>query len=250
MKVLVCLTLLILCCVSHVKVVTIQSCPMAAGSFIQTKVEETVTLTCVNDVSMDPSNQHELQWYRNGALVDLKEENRLNRSSLCIQPVSREDNLAIFTCQLKNDASMNNSIKLDVQFPPDLNGTEEMFVEETSNVALSCHVHANPPVTVSWKRDGELLDLTTGSYKTTNNGITTQLTIPKIKRDVHQGLYTCEAHSDVYGIMNKTFKVTVEDKVLKFPLGPTIAGLVVVVCTIVIAIISRRNQIKECCKHN
>ncbi|XP_051537126.1 transmembrane and immunoglobulin domain-containing protein 1-like [Myxocyprinus asiaticus] len=250
MKVLVCLTLILLCYVSHVKAVTIESCPMAAGSFIQTKVEETVTLTCVTDGSMDPSNQHELQWYRNGALVDLKEENRLYRSSLCVQPVTREDNRAIFTCQLKSDVSVNNSIELDVQFPPNLNDIEELFFEETSNAALSCDVHANPPVTVSWKRDGELLDLTTGSYKTTNNGVTAQLTIPKIKRDVHQGLYTCEAHSAVYGIMNKTFKVTVEDKVLKFPLGPTIAGLVVVVCTIVTAIISRRNKIKECCKRN
>ncbi|XP_051959969.1 transmembrane and immunoglobulin domain-containing protein 1-like [Xyrauchen texanus] len=245
MKISVCVSLLLLCCISHIKAVTVESCPMAAGSFVQTQVEETVTLTCVTDGSMDSSNQHELQWLRNGDLVDLKEENRLYRSSLCVQPVTREDNGAIFTCQLKSDASVNNSIELDVQFPPDLNDTEEVFVEETSNVVLSCNVLANPPVTVAWKRDDELLDLTTGSYKTTNNGITAELTVPKIKREVHQGMYTCETTSAVYKKRSKTFKVTVEDKVLKFPLGPTIAGVVVVVCTVIIAIISRRDTIKK-----
>ncbi len=94
--------------------------------------------------------------------------------------------------------------------PPDLNDTKEVFVEETSDVVLSCDVRANPPVTVAWKKDGEVLDLTSGSYKTTNNGITAQLSITKAKRDVHQGTYICEVNSSVYGIMGNTFNVTVE----------------------------------------
>lgn len=38
------------------------------------------------------------------------------------------------------------------------------------------------------------------------------------------------------------------DKVLKFPLGPTIAGVVVVLCTIVLALISRRDKIIKVCQ--
>lgn len=130
---------------------------------------------------------------------------------------------------------------------------------------------------MAWKRDGEVLDLTTGSYKTTNNGITAQLSISNIKRDLHQGTYICEVTSTVFGIRNKTFKITVEglcfyfihvlclysrfivlksmltsflDKTLKFPLGPMIAGLVVVACTIVLAITSRLDKIIKVCTLN
>lgn len=214
-----------------------------------TEVEKTVTLTCTTDGSIDPSNQ-ELQWFRNGARVNLAEENSMYRSSLCVQPVTKQDNGVVFTCQLKGDASVNSSIEFDVQYPPDLNDTKEVFVEETSDVVLSCDVQANPTVTLVWKKDGVVLDLTTGSYKTTNNGIAAELSIPKANRDVHQGTYICEVTSPVYGIINRTFTVIVEDKVLKFPLGPTIAGLVVVLCTIVLALISRRDKIIKCCKRN
>lgn len=85
-----------------------------------------------------------------------------------------------------------------------------MFVEETSDVVLSCDVQANPTVTLVWKKDGVVLDLTTGSYKTTNNGIAAELSIPKANRDVHQGTYICEVTSPVYGIINRTFTVIVE----------------------------------------
>ncbi|KAK2872938.1 hypothetical protein Q8A67_022835 [Cirrhinus molitorella] len=250
MEVLVGVSLLLLCFVSHVKAVTVESCPLATGTLLQTEVKKTVTLTCMTDEGMDPSKQKELQWFRNGARVNVPEENRLYRSSLCVQPVTKEDNGVIFMCQLKGDASVNSSIKFDVKYPPDLNDTMEMFVEETTDAVLSCDVRANPPVTVAWKKDGKVLDLTSGSYKTTNNGITAQLSITKAKRDVHQGTYICEVNSAVYGTMARMFNVTVEDKVLRFPLGPTISGVVVILCTILFAIISRRNKIKCCSKSN
>lgn len=249
MKVLVRVALLLLCCVSNVKAVTVESCPLAAGGLLQTSVDETVTLTCMTD-NTDLSSQQELQWFRNGARVKLPEENMMSRSSLCVQPVTKEDDGAVFTCQLKGDASVNSSVEFDVHYPPDLNDTTEVFVQETNDAVLSCNVRANPPVTVVWKKDGEVLDMTTGSYKSTNNGITAQLSIPKVKRDVHQGLYVCETKSAVYGVTGRTFQVTVEDRVIGFPLGPLIAGVVVVACTIVLALISRRNKIIKCFKRN
>ncbi|KAG1940317.1 transmembrane and immunoglobulin domain-containing protein [Pimephales promelas] len=241
MKVLV-IILLLLCCVSPLKAVTIESCPLAIGSLLKTEVEETVTLTCKTDAGIEPSNS-ELQWFRNGARVNLAQENRQSRSNLCVQSVKKEDNGVVFTCQLKGDASVNGSIKFDVHYPPDLNDTKEVFVEEKDDVVLSCDVRANPPVALVWKRDGKVLDLTTGRYKATNNGITAELSIRKAERDVHQGTYVCEVTSSVYGVVSRTFTVTVEDRVLKFPVGPTIAGVVVVLCTIVLALISRRDKI-------
>ncbi|XP_067280572.1 transmembrane and immunoglobulin domain-containing protein 1 [Pseudorasbora parva] len=249
MSVSISLVLLLLCCVSRIKALTVESCPSATGSSLQTTVEATVTLTCKTDESIDPSNQ-ELQWFRNGVRVNLAEENRMYRSSLCVQPVTKEDNGVVFTCQLKGDASVNNSIEFDVQYPPELNDTEEVFVGETNGVVLSCDVRANPPVSLVWKKDGEVLDLATGSYKTINNGITAELSIPKAKRDVHQGTYVCEVTSPAYGITSRTFTVTVGDKVIAFPLGPTIAGVVVVVCTVALALLSRVDKIIKCCKRN
>ncbi|XP_043077653.1 transmembrane and immunoglobulin domain-containing protein 1 [Puntigrus tetrazona] len=250
MKVSVSVSLLLLCFVCRVKAVTIKSCPLADGNFLQTEVEKTVTLTCMIDEGIDPSNQNELQWFRNDVRVNLAEENRQSPSSLCIQPVTKDDNGVVFICQLKGNTSVNSSIEFDVQYPPDLNDTKEVFVEEASDVVLSCDVQANPPVTVVWKKDGEILDLISGSYKTTNNGITAQLLITKAMRNVHQGMYICEVNSSIYGIMGRTFNVTVQDKVIGFPIGPTIAGVVVVLCTIVFALISRRNKIIKCIKPN
>ncbi|XP_055036571.2 transmembrane and immunoglobulin domain-containing protein 1 isoform X1 [Misgurnus anguillicaudatus] len=254
MRLLVDVSVLLLCFVSRVRVISsavfIESCPLANGNIIQTKAEETITLTCVTDPSIDSSNQNELQWYRNSAQVDLNEGNRLNQSSLCVQPITKEDNGVIFTCQLKGNASVNSSVELNVQFAPDLNDTEELSVEKQSDVVLSCEIRANPAVTVVWKKDGEVLDLTTGSYKTNSDGITSTLSMQKVKREVHQGTYMCEVTSSVFGIRSNTFKVTVEEKTLQFPLGPIIAGVVVIASTIILAIISRLDKIIKWCKRN
>jgi len=86
---------------------------LATGSLLKTEVEETVTLTCKTDAGIEPSNS-ELQWFRNGARVNLAQENRQSRSNLCVQSVKKEDNGVVFTCQLKGDASVNGSIKFDV----------------------------------------------------------------------------------------------------------------------------------------
>lgn len=250
MRLLVDVSVLLLCFVSLVRAVTIESCPLANGNIILTKAEETITLTCVTDHGIDPSDQNELQWYRNSAQVDLNESNRLYQSSLCVQPITKEDNGVIFTCQLKGDASVNSSVELDVQFAPDLNDTEELIVEKQSDVVLSCETRANPAVTMVWKKDGEVLDLTTGGYTTTSDGITSKLSMRNVKREVHEGTYTCEITSSVFGIRSNTFKITVEDKTLQFPQGPIIAGVVVVASTIILAIISRFDKILKWCKRN
>ncbi|XP_060790914.1 transmembrane and immunoglobulin domain-containing protein 1 [Neoarius graeffei] len=225
--------------------VTIQSNPPMSGGFVQTKPEDTVSLTCT---AIDSAVPEELQWFRNNQEVSLKDGNRVNTSHVCVQPVSRDDNTVIFTCQLRSNANAKASIQLEVQYPPTLGVHEEKWVEEGSNTVLSCDVRAYPPVSVVWKKDDKLLDLSSSSYKTSNNGMTATLSISKVKQDMHQGLYTCEVESSIFGITGNNFTITVTDKVTKFPLGPAIAGVVVVLATILLATISRWDRIMKCFK--
>ncbi|TRY57319.1 hypothetical protein DNTS_008901 [Danionella cerebrum] len=253
MKVLVGVALLLQCCVNHSTVVTVELCPLATDGLLDAALEESITLTCFTK-SKDSSSQRELLWFRNGQRVNLAEENRMSPSSICVDPVTKDDNGAVFSCQLKGDASLNGSVELNVQCkysddPPELNDTREVSVEETNDVKLSCDVLANPPVAVVWKKDGKILDLTSGSYTSTNDGITAQLKISKAKHGVHQGTYACETNSKVYGMLSRTFQVTVKDRVIGFPLGPTIAGVVVVAATIVLALISRWERIAKVSQH-
>lgn len=85
----------------------------------------------------------ELQWFRNGDLVDLKEENRLYRSSLCVQPITKEENGVIFTCQLKGDASVNSSVELDVQCKFYLCTKMNQKIEFTKKISLEISSSTN-----------------------------------------------------------------------------------------------------------
>lgn len=83
-----------------------------SGGFVQTKPEDTVSLTCT---AIDSAVPEELQWFRNNQEVSLKDGNRVNTSHVCVQPVSRDDNTVIFTCQLRSNANAKASIQLEVQ---------------------------------------------------------------------------------------------------------------------------------------
>ncbi|KAG9351615.1 hypothetical protein JZ751_022866, partial [Albula glossodonta] len=187
--------------------VRLQSTPQVNGSWITAELEDTVSLTCLVEAG---ESGKELQWFRNGGLVQLKEGNRVDQSSLCITPVSKEDNGVTFTCQLRTDASANASVHLDVHFPPELAGTEPMSVEEDSDVVLTCNIHANPQVTVTWLQDGIELDMTGRGYALFQDGAEARLSITKIKRSLHQGTYSCETLSSKYGHRNKSFQLTVQ----------------------------------------
>ncbi|KAJ8386230.1 hypothetical protein AAFF_G00175500 [Aldrovandia affinis] len=222
--------------------VRVDSTPQADGGSIIVQPEDTVSLTCLVE---EDELEKELQWFRDGGLVRLEEGNRLNHSSLCISPVSKNDNRVTFTCQLKEDACANNSVQLDVRFPPELSGTEAVATEEDSDVVLTCDIHANPQVTVSWLQDGGELDMEIGGYVLSQDGMKAQLSIANVKRSLHEGTYTCMATSSEHGNRTKSFELTVGDKTMKFPLGPIIAGLVVVFCTAVLAFLSRWKRIVQ-----
>ncbi|XP_071754216.1 transmembrane and immunoglobulin domain-containing protein 1 [Centroberyx gerrardi] len=226
----------------------IQSDPaLNMEGFVQTELEQTVSLLCLAGGGSGPQAEDELVWLRNGALVQLKEGNKKGRSSVCVSPVTREDNDATFTCQLKGNASANASATLNVTYAPMLSGVEKVAVEEEAELVLQCDVRANPPVSVSWQQEGSLLDLSTGGFMLSSDGFTTQLTVNRVDRSLHQGAYECVIVSSIYGPRSKIFQVTVNDKTMKFPLMPMVAGLVVVVCTTLLAIVSRWKKIAKCC---
>ena len=76
-------------------------------------------------------------------------------------------------------------------------------------MTLSCESRANPPVTIAWRRNGEVVDLTEGHFVTTNDGLVARLSVSRLSRELHQGLYSCTASSPVEAERTKSFQVTV-----------------------------------------
>ncbi|KAM4726249.1 transmembrane and immunoglobulin domain-containing protein 1 [Anableps anableps] len=242
------LFLLLSCCTIKASDIKIESTPPpSVDGIIQTEAQQTVSLVCTLQSGIHDNK--ELVWLRNGAMVNLMDGNKENRSHVCISPVIYNDEGATFTCHLKSNASNKASVTLNVTYHPDLSGSEKMTLEEEESLVLSCNMRANPVVTsVIWKLNGSIVDLTTGGFVVTSDGIYSKLRVNKVERSLHEGLYQCTATSPIYGERSKTIQVTVTEKTMKFPLMPMIAGLVVVFLTAILAIVSRWSKIRQCCK--
>lgn len=235
----------VVCCAAQTPGITIESSPAISGGFIQTELEETVSLTCRHASEVDS----ELVWLRNDALVSLNEGNKNGQSRVCISPVILADREAVFTCHLQNNASDRASVVLNVTYPPPLSGSEMKTFEEEETMVLECNIEANPPVSaVMWTLNGTEVDLKEFGFSLTNNGFSSRLTTDSVERSLHEGTYSCITQSPMYGQRAKVFNVNVTDKTLKFPLWPMIAGIVVVFLTSVLAVAARWKKIVKCCK--
>lgn len=221
--------------------------PENAEGVVQVALDGTVSLTCLSGTGAGQTDVGELLWLRNGLPVSLVEGSQRGNSSLCVSPTTRQDHTATFTCQSRGDASINASVSLSVTYAPELSGKEEVNVEEEGELVLQCAVEANPPVSVSWWKDGVLLDLTLGHFLLSSDGATSRLSVARAHRASHQGGYRCLALSALHGTFSKDYQVTILDKTLKFPLMPLVAGLVVVLCTSLLAVVSRWSRIVKCC---
>ncbi|KAL7831895.1 hypothetical protein AOLI_G00294430 [Acnodon oligacanthus] len=153
--------------------------------------------------------EEELQWSRNSGLIDLREGNCLNQSHLCVQDLTHDDHRVKFTCNLKRNTSISASVKINVLFPPDLSGEENVTGEESREIKLPCSVWANPPVSVSWLRNGAAVDLVKDGYTLYQDSLEASLIIIKPNRDQHQGTYTCVTESSEFGQRTKSIHVTV-----------------------------------------
>ncbi|XP_019941739.2 transmembrane and immunoglobulin domain-containing protein 1 isoform X2 [Paralichthys olivaceus] len=199
--------------------------------------------------SSETEPDEELVWLRNGVMVSLMEENKKSPSRVCVTPVIQEDDGATFTCHLSSNASNSASVTLNVTYHPPLMGLEELVVEEESVLVLQCDILANPQVSsVVWTVNGSTVDLLASGFMLTNDGVTSQLIANSVVKSLHKGNYSCLTYSPLYGEQRKLFSVTVTDKVIKFPLMPIIAGVVVVCLTAILAVASRWSKITKCCK--
>ncbi|XP_047462105.1 transmembrane and immunoglobulin domain-containing protein 1 [Mugil cephalus] len=243
------LLLLLLCCATQILGISIQTTPDADGGVIATELDKTVSLVCALGASSETEDDNELVWLRNSALVSLVEENKKGRSSVCVSPVIYDDNDATFTCYQRTNDTVRMSVTLNVTYPPQLSGAEDVVVEEEAELVLQCNIQANPPVSsVSWTHNGTAVDLLAGGFSVTNDGFTSQLRSRFGERGLHEGTYSCTAVSPKYGSHSKVFHVSVTDKTIKFPLMPMIAGIVVVCLTALLAIVARWKKIAKCCK--
>nr|XP_023646767.1 transmembrane and immunoglobulin domain-containing protein 1 isoform X2 [Paramormyrops kingsleyae] len=196
-------------CSSQLTVLSIESSPPSNGSVVSSEEGMTVSLTClVENVEVYPGP--ELRWLRNKSPVLLQEENRLTRSSLCLESVSRDDHGVTFTCQLHSNASVNASMHLQVFFTPEFSGTENVTAEEGSSVTLVCDTYSNPQVTVSWQQNGEALDLSSGGFVLVHDRRESRLSMAQLQRSIHEAQYSCMVSSPMFGTRTKFFLLTVE----------------------------------------
>ncbi|NWH34255.1 TMIG1 protein, partial [Chloropsis hardwickii] len=209
----------------------------AADFTLSTELVPAISLSCLVHNS---SQAEELLWYRGDGQVVLKDGNKVNISNICISPVNESDNGVTFTCRLARDKSVQVSVILDVQFPPQLSGEETLHVEEEKDVTLTCNSKSNPQAQSTWLKDSRRLTLQQSHHKLYQTSEVFQLSITKVQKS-DNGTYTCLVESPL-GNGIRDFHLIVEDKKLIFPKEAVIAAVVVVTITIFFGIMARKDK--------
>nr|XP_036878758.1 transmembrane and immunoglobulin domain-containing protein 1 isoform X2 [Manis javanica] len=189
------------------------------------------------------TREEELLWYREEGRVNLKSENKINSSSVCVSSISENDNGVTFTCKLQRDQSVSISVALNVIFPPLLSGDDFQTVEEDSDVKLVCNVKSNPQAQMMWHRNSSILNLEKNHHIVQQTSESLQLSITKVKKS-DNGTYSCIANSSVK-METMDFHLIVKDKVVAVPVEPIAAACVVVFLTLCFALIARRKRIMK-----
>ncbi|XP_068945280.1 transmembrane and immunoglobulin domain-containing protein 1 [Petaurus breviceps papuanus] len=191
------------------------------------------------------NQREELLWYREDRMVDLKDENKINSSDICISPVDKDDNGVTFTCMLQRNESVNISVTLNVIYKPILNGTDRQIVEEGKSIKIDCTVRSNPQARMTWYRNNSVLNLEKDHHEIYQTSELFQLSISNVLKS-DNGTYTCHANSSL-NLEVKDFHLIIEDKKITVPIEPIIAAIVVVVLTILFGLIARRKKIMKLC---
>ncbi|NXI38330.1 TMIG1 protein, partial [Galbula dea] len=209
----------------------------AADFSLSTRPVPAVSLSCQ---VQNRSQAEELVWYRGEGKVDLKDENKVNISNICISPVTESDNRVTFTCRLARDKSVQVSVLLDVQFPPQLTGEESLQIEEDKDVTMTCNAKSNPQAQTAWYKNNTILTLQQNRYHLYQTSEVSQLSIQKVQKS-DNGTYTCVVKSSL-GEGRKDFHLIVEDKKPGFPKEAVIAAVVVVTITVFFGIVARKDK--------
>uniref|UniRef100_A0A8B9G246 Transmembrane and immunoglobulin domain containing 1 n=1 Tax=Amazona collaria TaxID=241587 RepID=A0A8B9G246_9PSIT len=196
-----------------------------------------VSLSCLVQNS---SEAEELLWYRGDGQVDLKDGNKVNISNICISPVTESDNGVTFKCMLARDKSVQVSVILDVQFPPQLSGEESLHIEEDKDITLSCNSKSNPQAHAAWYKDNTTLTLQ-DRYQLHRTSEVFQLSINNVQMS-DNGTYTC-VMTYLSTEWRKDFHLIVEGNTPVFPTEAVIAAAVVVSLTILFGIVAQRDKL-------
>ncbi|NWH56551.1 TMIG1 protein, partial [Geococcyx californianus] len=210
----------------------------AADFSLSVQLGPPVSLSCL---ARNSSQDEELIWYRGDGKVDLKDGNKMNISNICISPVTESDNGVTFTCKLARDTSVQVSVTLDVQFPPQLSGEEYLQIEEDKDVTLSCNAKSNPQAQAAWYKNNSILTLQQNRYQLYQTSEVFQFSIKKVQKS-DNGTYTCVLKSSL-DEGRKDFHLIVEDRKPVFPKEAIIAAVVVVMLTVLFGIVARKDKI-------
>ncbi|XP_007935609.1 transmembrane and immunoglobulin domain-containing protein 1 [Orycteropus afer afer] len=209
---------------------------------LNTQPELQVSLKCA---VQNHTREEELLWYREGGRVDLKSGNKINSSSICVSPISENDNGVTFTCKLQRDQSVSISVMLNVTFPPRLSGEDFQTAEEGSDVQLVCNVKSNPQAQMLWYKNSSILNLEKNRHQVHQTSESFQLSITKVKKS-DNGTYSCTA-SLLQEMETKDFYLIVKDKEWTIPIEPIIAACIVVLLTLCFGLVARRKRILKLC---
>ncbi|XP_018420977.1 PREDICTED: transmembrane and immunoglobulin domain-containing protein 1 [Nanorana parkeri] len=207
-------------------------------------VNQSKTITCK---VINNSNAETLIWYRGSQQVDIKAENSVNSSTICLPGVTPEDHGVSFTCLLKRDTTMKWSGQLNVTFEPILSGDKQIFAEEGKNVQIICGYKANPPVTMSWRQNGSIVAYPSRFEQLmTSNAWTLSIT-KATKADTAN--YTCVAVTPNGTEYKLTVELLIGDRIPGLPVEAIGGAVVVGTLIILFGLFARRKTIfKHCMK--
>ncbi|XP_075052997.1 transmembrane and immunoglobulin domain-containing protein 1 [Mixophyes fleayi] len=206
-------------------------------------VSDSATMRCE---VVDNTADETLMWYRGTQQVDIKSENSVNISYVCIEKLTAEDHGVSFTCLLKSNTSMKLSVQLFVLFDPILTGDQQMFVEEGKDVQITCGFKANPAATMFWRQNNSVITLPSNfeEYMTTDS---LQLTIKKAEK-ANAAYYSCVALLTNGTEVVQVIELIVEDRKVPLPVEAIAAAVVVGALVIAFGLFARRDKIIRCKK--
>ncbi|KAM4700810.1 transmembrane and immunoglobulin domain-containing protein 1 isoform 1-T2 [Discoglossus pictus] len=241
----ICLLLVILVQLPHqVTAVTVQINNNTSSFVVTSNTSTSISLKCD---AQNHTKDETLNWYRGNRMVDVKSENSVNSSNVCIYPLTPSDNGVSFTCILKRNTTVKLSVILNVTFSPILSGEQDVTVEEGKNIKLTCGVQANPPAEMAWRQNGSIVKMVKSRFEQSLTSDTFQLSISKAEKS-DAAKYTCIAVS-TFGKATREFNLVVGDKKEVVPIEAIAAAVVVGVLTILFGLFARRDKIfKKCMK--
>nr|CAD7442429.1 unnamed protein product [Timema bartmani] len=159
-----------------------------------------------------------IEWHKDGAPIEADVEVRQlgeHISSLSIETL-RPHHAGIYKCQASNSAAQDShSSRLLVNVPPRIGPFTFGELIEGVRTQVQCVIQAgDPPLTLKWLKDDEILPLELG-IQVTQDAYSSTLAIPRVSR-MHAGNYTCIAGNPAAKTASVTAQLVVSGIVAPF----------------------------------